>query len=69
MAGTNAAVVGILAAALYQPIWASAVLSTTDFAVALSAFMVLTVWKAPPWLVVFATVALSLVLGRIAPSV
>ena len=69
MAGTNAAVVGILGAALYQPIWTNAVLSATDFAVALSAFVVLTAWKAPPWLVVVATVAGSVVLGRFAPPV
>jgi chromate transporter len=56
MAGTNAAVVGILAAALYSPVWTSAVLAPTDFAVALAAFILLTVWKIPPWLVVIATV-------------
>ena len=67
MAGTNAAVVGILGAALYQPIWTGAVLSATDFVVALSAFVILTAWKAPPWLVVVATVAGSALLGRIAP--
>ena len=67
MAGTNAAVVGILGAALYQPIWTSAVLSATDFAVAISAFILLTAWKAPPWLVVVATVAGSMALGLAAP--
>nr|WP_297462230.1 chromate efflux transporter [uncultured Halomonas sp.] len=57
MAGTNAAVVGILAAALYDPVWTSAVLVPADFAIALVAFALLVVWKLPPWLVVLATVA------------
>ena len=52
MRGTNAAVVGILGAALYSPVWTSAVLSPADFAVALAGFLALTVWKAPPWAVV-----------------
>jgi chromate transporter len=56
MAGTNAAVVGILAAALYSPMWTSAVLAPRDFAIALTAFILLTVWRIPPWLVVIATV-------------
>lgn len=52
MRGTNAAVVGILAAASYNPVWTSAVLRPLDFAVAISGFIFLTAWKAPPWLVV-----------------
>jgi chromate transporter len=52
MRGTNAAVVGILGAALYQPVWTSAVLSPRDFALALAGFLLLTVWKLPPWAVV-----------------
>jgi len=52
MAGANAAVVGILGAALYQPLWTRAVGSGADFAIALSGFVLLTAWKAPPWLVV-----------------
>ncbi|NIA68452.1 chromate efflux transporter [Pelagibius litoralis] len=50
--GTNAAVVGILGAALYDPIWTSAVRSAPDFALALTGFLLLTLWKTPPWLVV-----------------
>ena len=46
------AVVGILGAALYNPVWTSAVLSPRDFAVALAGFLLLTVWKLPPWIVV-----------------
>ena len=45
MRGTNAAVVGILGAALYNPVWTSAVLTPRDFAVALTGFLLLTVWK------------------------
>jgi len=57
MAGTNAAVVGVLGAALYDPVWTSAVRAPTDFALALAGFVLLVVWKAPPWLVVALTVA------------
>jgi len=52
MRGTNAAVVGILGAALYNPVWTSAVLAPRDFALALSGFLLLTVWKLPSWVVV-----------------
>ncbi|KRR29810.1 chromate efflux transporter [Bradyrhizobium retamae] len=52
MRGTNAAVVGILGAALYNPVWTSAVLTPRDFAVAVTGFLLLTVWKLPPWIVV-----------------
>jgi chromate transporter len=52
MRGTNAAVVGILGAALYNPVWTSAVLTPRDFALALGGFLLLTVWKLPPWIVV-----------------
>jgi chromate transporter len=52
MRGTNAAVVGILGAALYSPVWTSAVLTPHDFAIALTGFLLLTVWKVPPWIVV-----------------
>ena len=52
MRGTNAAVVGILGAALHNPVWTSAVLTPRDFALALGGFLLLTVWKLPPWIVV-----------------
>jgi len=52
MRGINAAVVGILAAALYTPVWTSAVLRPGDFALALAGFVLLTVWKLQPFLVV-----------------
>jgi chromate transporter len=52
MRGANAAVVGILGLALYSPIWTSAVRTPRDFALAVGGFLLLTVWKAPPWIVV-----------------
>lgn len=52
LAGVNAAVVGLLAMALYTPVWASAVRSGRDFAIAAVALLLLTRWKAPPLLVV-----------------
>jgi chromate transporter len=62
MRGANAAVVGILGAALYNPVWTSAVLSSADFALALIGFLLLTVWKAPPWIVVVVLAAAGTVL-------
>jgi chromate transporter len=50
--GVNAVVVGILLAALYNPLWVSAVRAPSDVAIALVAFMLLYVRKTPPWLVV-----------------
>jgi chromate transporter len=50
--GVNAAVVGLLLAALYTPIWTSAVNSPRDFGIGLVAFLLLVFWKVPPWLVV-----------------
>jgi chromate transporter len=52
MRGTNAAVVGLVGAALYDPVWTSAVRSPIDFAIAASAFVLLIAWRAPPLLVV-----------------
>jgi chromate transporter len=57
MRGVNAAVVGILAAALYNPVWTSAVHDVRDFALALAGFLLLTVWKTPPWMAVIGTTA------------
>jgi chromate transporter len=50
--GVNAAVVGLLLAALYRPVWTSAILAPSDFILALGAFLLLGFWKVPPWLVV-----------------
>jgi chromate transporter len=52
MRGTNAAVVGILGAALYNPVWTGAVTGPRDFALALTGFLLLAVWNLPPWIVV-----------------
>ncbi|SDR37460.1 chromate efflux transporter [Pseudovibrio sp. Tun.PSC04-5.I4] len=52
MAGANAAVVGVLGAALYSPVWTSAILEAKDFAAALLGFVLLVSFKAPPWVVV-----------------
>ncbi|TDY72857.1 chromate transporter [Leptospira meyeri] len=59
MLGINASVVGILLAALYQPVWTSAILSPKDFALAISGFLFLEYWKTPSWVVVIATVLIS----------
>jgi chromate transporter len=50
--GANAAVVGVLLAALYNPVWLTGVTDSRDVAAALIAFGLLQWWKAPPWLVV-----------------
>ena len=50
--GVNAAVVGLLLAALYQPVWTSAIHAPQDFALALVALLALMFWHLPPWLVV-----------------
>jgi chromate transporter len=65
MRGTNAAVFGILGlgAALYDPVWTSAVRTPYDFAVALAGFVLLTIWKAPPGVVVVLTAAGGVALG------
>jgi chromate transporter len=50
--GINAAVVGILLAALYSPVWTSAILRPADFGLAISCLGLLMIWKLPPWMVV-----------------
>src|SRR6267143_6137545 len=50
--GVNAAVVGLLLAALYRPVWTSAMHAPGDFALGLVDFLLLAFWKWPPWLVV-----------------
>ncbi|HTQ33623.1 MAG TPA: chromate efflux transporter [Stellaceae bacterium] len=65
--GVNAAVVGILLAALYSPVWTSAIFSPRDFAIGIVAFLMLALWAVPPWLVVIlgavATAALAVLTG------
>ena len=52
MRGVNAAVVGLLGAALYNPVWTNSVRTPGDFGIALVGFVLLTVWRAPPLVVV-----------------
>jgi chromate transporter len=59
LAGINAAVVGVLGAALYNPVWVSAVHAGADAAIAIGGLALLERWKAPPVAVVFACVVLS----------
>ncbi len=62
--GVNAAVVGLLLAALYNPVWTSGIHASTDFALGIIAFLLLTLWSVPPWLVVIlGGVAASIVAG------
>ncbi|KXH78326.1 chromate transporter [Sporosarcina sp. HYO08] len=50
--GVNAAVIGILISAFYQPIWTSSILAPIDFALAAILFSMLVFWKLPPWMIV-----------------
>jgi chromate transporter len=65
--GANAAVVGILSAALYDPLWTSAVYGPREFALGLIAFILLTVWRTPPWTVVVLTAVGGAALGSPRP--
>ena len=62
--GINAGVVGLLLAALYDPVFTSAIMRPLDFALALVAFGMLAFWKLPPWLVVVLTAAGGAILAR-----
>ena len=55
--GVNAAVVGVLLGALYDPVWTKGIGGPADFALALIAFTLLAIWKAPPWLAVLVSAA------------
>jgi chromate transporter len=55
--GVNAAVVGVLLAALYDPVWSKGIGGPADFGLALVAFALLVVWKAPPWVAVVVSAA------------
>lgn len=50
--GVKAAVVGLSLAALYRPVWTSGITHAGDFALGVIAFLLLFMWKIPPWLVV-----------------
>jgi chromate transporter len=55
LVGINAAVVGLLLAAFYNPIWTSAILKPADFCLAALGFLLLVIWKWPSWLIVMLT--------------
>lgn len=61
--GVNAAVVGLLLAALYNPVWTSGIRTASDFAIGIAAFLALFVWNVAPWLVV---VLCAIVAGGVA---
>jgi chromate transporter len=59
MLGINAAVVGLLLAAFYHPVWTSTMRGTADFCLAAAAFLALVFWRVPPWLVVVVAAVVS----------
>ncbi len=65
MMGANAAVVGILAAALADPVWTGAVFDVRDAGIALAGFLLLVVWKTPPWIVVILSAAAGVMLASV----
>lgn len=66
LAGVNAAVVGLLAAAFYDPVWISAVRDSKDFAIALVGFVFLAGGRCPAWIVVLWCILASLVRAALA---
>ncbi len=60
--GINASVVGILIAALYQPLWTTTIHTAGDFWIALLAFALLALWRVQPWIVVACVGAVSMIL-------
>jgi chromate transporter len=67
MSGINASVVGMLGGAFYDPVWTSSVKTTGDFGVALTGFILLIMWRAPPLLVVVIGALAGVVLAQIRP--
>ena len=67
LSGINAAVVGLLLAALYNPVWTSAIHSSADFALGLVGFTLLMFWKRPPWIVVLLSAAAGEILALLLP--
>jgi chromate transporter len=63
--GINAAVVGLLLAALYHPVWTSAIHAPADVALGLVDFGLLVFWKSPPWLVVMLSALGGAALARL----
>ena len=65
VAGVNAAVVGLLAAALYDPVWTSAINGSLDVAIVAIAFTLLVAWRASPIVVVVWCVAAAIAIGAL----
>lgn len=65
LVGVNAAVVGLLLAAFYDPVWTSGVRAPFDFVLALAAFVLLVFWRTPPWLVVALTAVAGWVVAEV----
>jgi chromate transporter len=63
--GINASVVGLLLAALYRPVWTSAIFGPADFALGIVAFLLLTLWAVPPWLVVILGAVAAAAIGML----
>lgn len=66
LTGVNAAVVGLLLAALYHPVWTSAIKGSADFGLGLTAFALLVFWKLPPWVVVLLSALCGWALEKVA---
>jgi chromate transporter len=65
LTGVNAAVVGLLLAALYTPVWTAAVHAPAGFGLALAAFLALAFWAVSPWIVVVAGALVAAGLGAV----
>ena len=65
--GINAAVVGILLAALYNPIFIGAIMYPADFALAIGLGALLMIWKRPPWNIVLVAAIGGLLIGYFVP--
>ncbi|NQW11829.1 MAG: chromate efflux transporter [Alphaproteobacteria bacterium] len=65
LTGINAAVVGLLVAALYDPVITAAIQGPADIPAALAAYVLLAVWKVPPWAVVLGFGTLGAMLGAV----
>jgi chromate transporter len=63
--GVNAAVVGLLLAALYNPVWTAGITNAYDFALAIAAFLLLFMWQVPPWLVVILSALGGALIGQL----
>jgi chromate transporter len=66
--GVNAAVVGLLLAALYHPVWTAGIINPGDFALGVVAFLFLFMWQVPPWIVVILSAAGGAALAALPPS-